>query len=128
MLCAQLVIYVIADHGIEFTSFADDLFQDLNDLNVGVISKKIIAVTDLIVQTSRFPKSCIDSAAVAFVFLMDSPDNARISPLIVLRDFKCGILRPIIYDENFYIFTADKSVINRLFHIGFGIIARYRDC
>ena len=125
VLHADFFIYIVCDDHIDFRVRLNKAFDRVEDLKERILIHPVVAVHNLKILSGGVLQTAVDSVAVSSVFFFDSFYDRGVLFLIALGYFLRAVFGTVVDHEDLNVFPANEDGVDRLFHIGFRIIARY---
>ena len=98
--------------------------QGIQDLHVGLLIDPVVAVHHLEIDSGGVSQAGVHRLPVSAVFLVDRPADARIIPLVFVRDLPGSVLGgAVVHDEDLHLLPPRQQALYTMTHIVFRIIA-----
>ena len=101
-----LLVYEITDKKVNGLGTLYQLFQGFQDFFVGLFVYPVVAVNDLEIKALGIVDTCVYSAAVTKVWLVDGADNAWIFLLVLICDLCSSVLGSVVDYKDLYLISS----------------------
>ena len=120
---AYLVVDVITHQQVDLLLRLGKAPQTFQHLGIGLRVHPVVGVHHLEIQARGVGETRHHRVAVAAVFLVDGPDDARILAFIRIRDLRRVVPGAVVHDQDLHLVAARQQGFHRMVQVVLGIVA-----